>query len=136
LITSRRGERAWEIERGMHSAAMRYTHTLAAMATMAALSSCATHPVEQVSQDTYRITLSAPVEQNRTPAETALSAGRMEEVRRESSRRSQEYCARQRRRAVEVDSMMSIQGRGDPAEVVHISDEEWDAVLTLTFRCE
>lgn len=115
---------------------MRHSHILAVMTAMAALASCATHDVEQVAEDTYRITISTPVEQNRTPAGTALSAQRMDEVRREATRRSQEYCARQRRQAVEVDSMMSIQGRGDPEEVIHISDEEWDGVQTLTFRCE
>ncbi|ANP44484.1 hypothetical protein [Candidatus Viadribacter manganicus] len=120
----------------MHSATMRYSPILAALAAMAALTSCATQGVEQVAQDTYLITISTPVEQNRTAAELALSARRMDEVRRESSRRSHEFCARQRRRAVEVDSMMSIQSRGNPDEEIHISDAEWDAVLTVTFRCE
>lgn len=120
----------------MHSAPMRSSLKLVVAVAAIALASCATHRVDRLGQDTYLITVSAPVEQNRTPAEIALSARRMAEVRREAARRSQEYCARQRRQAVELDSMLSIQGRSDPAEVINISDEEWVAVQTLTFRCE
>lgn len=105
-------------------------------APLLALAACATNAVEPLSQDTYRITLTTPVEQNRTPAETAVSAQRMDEVRLEATRRSQEHCARQRRQAVELDSMLSIQGVSNSPEPIHISEERWVGVQTLTFRCE
>lgn len=117
----------------MHSARMMRYFLVGAVV---ALASCATNRVERIGQDTYLITIGTPLEQNRTPAELALSASRMSEVRREATRRSQEYCARQRRRPVELDSMMSVQGRSDPAEVIDISDEKWVGIQTLTFRCE
>ena len=102
---------------------------------MAALASCATLPVTPLGDDLYRITASAPMEQNVTPAEMALSRRRVEETHREVTRRANEYCARRQLRAVEVEDALSVQSAGNSEGPIDLATAQWVGIRTLTFRC-